>query len=124
MIRQRTRLPIRILHWTVGLVVLLESYRTFHAALTLHEAGHSAALWHARLVLSGCEIVAALLFLLPMTTVVGGYSLLAVFGLAVAIHTLHGDLGGLEILGVYAAAVWVTLTSRGGEATEVSPPVS
>lgn len=65
-----------------------------------------------RLVLSGSEIIAALLFLVPVTTVVGGYLLLVIFALAIAIHSLHGDFAGLEILVLYGAAVLVGLADR------------
>ena len=113
MTASRTAFAIRCLHWTVGLVVLLESCRTFYAAhFTLHGAGHAGILNSVRLVLSGTEIVAALLFLIPFTTVVGGYMLLAIFGVAIVIHGLHGEFGGLEILVLYGVAVWVSLRAR------------
>lgn len=113
MIGQRTASALRILHWTTGLVVLLESYRTFHAALPrLHDAGHAGGLTWVRLVLSGCEMIAALLFLVPVATLVGGYLLMAIFALAITVHTLHGDLGGLEILVLYGVAVLVVLACK------------
>ena len=60
----RTAFAIRLLHWTVGLVVLLESCRTFLGAHAgLHSAGHAGTLVSLRLALSGAEIIAALLFL-------------------------------------------------------------
>jgi hypothetical protein len=113
MIGQRTRFAIRALHWTVGLVVLLESCLTFHGAQSsLHDLGHSGALAWVRLVLSGSEIFAALLFLIPFTSLVGGYLLLVIFTLAIAIHSLHGDFAGLEILVLYGVAVFVSLADR------------
>ena len=113
MTASRTAFAIRCLHWTVGLVVLLESFRTFHAAhFGLHGAGHSGILNSVRMFLSGAEIVAAILFLVPFTTLMGGYILLAIFGLAIVIHGLHGEFGGLEILVLYGVAVWVSLTGR------------
>jgi hypothetical protein len=112
MTASRTAFAIRCLHWTVGLVVLLESSRTFYAAhFGLHGAGHSGILNSIRLFLSGSEIVAAILFLVPFTTLMGGYILLAILGLAIVIHGLHGEFGGLEILVLYGVAVWVSLTS-------------
>jgi hypothetical protein len=42
-------------------------------------------------VLGGAEILAAMLFLIPPTMTVGGYSLLVIFALATLIHLLHGD---------------------------------
>jgi hypothetical protein len=109
----RTAFAIRVLHWTVGLVVLLEACQTFLGAHAgLHSAGHAGALVSVRLALSGAEIVAALLFLVPVTTLVGGYALLVIFALAIAIHALHGEFRGLEILVLYGAAVFVSLVDR------------
>jgi hypothetical protein len=109
----RTAVAIRLLHWTVGLVVLLESCRTFLGAHAgLHTAGHSGTLASVRLVLSGAEIVAALLFLVPATLLIGGYALLVIFALAIAIHALHGDFGGLETLVLYGVAVYVSLADK------------
>jgi hypothetical protein len=114
----RTAVAVRLLHWTVGLVVLLESCRTFLGAHSgLHGAGHAGALASVRLVLSGAEIVAALLFLVPVTTLVGGYALLAIFALAIAIHGLHGELAGLEILVLYGVAVFLSMAERRDQAT-------
>jgi hypothetical protein len=107
------RLAIPLLHWSVGLVVLWQSYRTFHAAYAnFASAGHTAVLNRIRLGLSGSEIIAAILFLVPPTTFVGGYFLLALFALAILIHTLHGDFSGIETLCVYAAAVLVSMGER------------
>lgn len=99
MIGRRTSVAIRILWWTVGLVILLEGSRTFSGSLTrAHDPGHAGVLAWVRLILSGGEILAAPLFLLPVTAAVGGYALLGIIGLAIAIHALHGDFWGLEIL--------------------------
>jgi hypothetical protein len=119
----RTAFTIRCLHWTVGLVVLLESCRTFYAAyLALHGTGHAGILNSVRLALSGAEIVAAVLFLVPLTTRFGGYMLLAIFALAILIHGLHGEFRGLEILVLYGVAVFVSLADRkGGVGSKNSP---
>jgi len=107
------KLSLPFLRWSVGLVVLWQSWLTFHSALEkLHVPGHPAALAHVRLVLSGAEILAAILFLLPFTIAAGGYLLLLIFAVAIAIHTLHGDVAGLEVLVVYGAAVLVSLAHR------------
>jgi len=109
----RTAFAIRVLHGTVGLVVLLESCRTFLGAHAgLHSAGHAGALASVRLALSGAEMIAGLLFLVPVTTLVGGYALLAIFALAIAIHGLHREFWGLEILVLYGVAVFVSLAHR------------
>jgi len=113
MIASRTALAIRCLHWTVGFVVLLESCRSFYAAcFGLPGSGHAGILNSVRLFLSGAEIIGVLLFLVPLTTFVGGSMLLAIFALAIAIHGLHGEFGGLEILVLYGIAVWVSLAAR------------
>ena len=86
---------------------------TFYAArYALGGTGHAGILHSVRLFLSGAEIIAALLFLVPLTTFVGGYMLLAIFGLAIVIHGLHGEFGGLEILVLYGVAVWVSRAAR------------
>jgi hypothetical protein len=119
MISPRTASALRLLHWTVGLVILLEAYRTLHGSLVrLHDAGHTGTLAWVRLGLSVPEMLAALLFLIPFTMLIGGYALLVIITLAIAIHGLHGDFGGLEILVLYAVAVYVTLASRGNGVVE------
>ena len=102
---------IPFLRWAVGLVVLWQSWLTFRASPTaMHGTGH--ALGHVRLVLSGGEMLGAVLFLVPATEKVGGYLLLAIFALAIAIHTLHGDARGMETIVVYGAAVLACLAYR------------
>ena len=113
---QVKRLAIPFLHWSTGLVVLWQSYQTFHSAWSkLHVPGHSGTLAGVRLLLSGSEMGAAILFLVPLTNALGGYLLLAIFGLAIIIHTLHGDFSGMETLIVYSAAVLVSLAHRNGK---------
>jgi hypothetical protein len=101
------------LRWTTGLVVLWGSWRTLDDALQhLHAPGHSATLVPVRIALSGVEILAAVLFLIPRCEKVGGFALLVIFGLAVVIHALHGDVSGIEVLLVYAAAVIACVAFR------------
>jgi len=117
----RTAAAIRVLHWTVGLVLLLESYRTLHGALShLHDAGHGGTLLWIRLVLSSLEIVGALLFLAPWTLIAGAYLLLGIIAVALAIHGLHGEFAGLEFLVLYAVAVYVCLVHQ----KEASQPLA
>ena len=125
MIGRRTSVAIRILRWTVGLVILLEGSRTFYGSLArIHDPGHAGVLAWVRLILSGSEIVAAPLFLLPLTTKAGGYALLGIIGLAVAIHALHGDFRGLDILALYGVAVYASLAWRKDCAGAASYPTS
>jgi hypothetical protein len=94
------------------LVVLLESCRTFYAArYALGGGGHAGILHSVRMFLSGAEIIAALLFLVPLTTLIGGYMLFVIFGLAIVIHGLHGEFSGLEILVLYGVAVRVIVAA-------------
>jgi hypothetical protein len=120
----RTRLAIRCLHWTVGVVVLIESIQTFYFAHSAHGTSHAGTLIAWRLVLSACEIVAALLFLIPASSVAGALLLLVILGLAFAIHALHGEFRGLEILVLYGVAIYVswaeTRESRAAELTGTS----
>ena len=102
-----------LLRWSVGLVVLWQSWLTFHSTLPRrHVPGHPAGLAHVRLLLSGTEMLAAILFIVPVTSGLGGSLLLVIFALALIIHTLHGDASGLETLVVYGAAVLVCLAER------------
>jgi len=103
-------IAIPVLRWTVGLVVFLESYRTFRwGILGLHQA-HSQGIHPVILLaLAGPEMVAAILFLCPRTVIIGSYALLTIFALAVLVHLLHGQWN-FEILLVYAAAVLVVMT--------------
>lgn len=116
-------IALPFLRWTTGLAVLWASWRTFHGTLQhLHAPEHSAALVQVRIVLSGAEILAAVLFLIPRCEKAGGFALLAIFALAVVIHALHGDVSGIEVLLVYAAAVFACLAFRGSQpaANEIS----
>jgi uncharacterized membrane protein YphA (DoxX/SURF4 family) len=104
--------PIAFLQWSLGIVVLIESLRTFfHAFHKLLAAGSPAHLWFLP-VLAGVEIVGAILFLVPSATRVGSYILLVVFTVAALFHLLHGDweIGALL---VYIAAVVVVRSSSG-----------
>jgi|HubBroStandDraft_1064217.scaffolds.fasta_scaffold767032_2 hypothetical protein len=101
-----TRLSIPMLRWTLGLVVLLESCQFIFSTSAAHFLAKAGLPSWIRPVLGGAEIVAAVLFLVPVTTVIGSYLLLVIFGLAALVHILHGQY---EVRGlvVYAAAVLV-----------------
>jgi hypothetical protein len=104
-----TRNPLLVLRVVLGAVVVWQSVATLLA-------GFHAGSWHAHLVaavrgLAVVEIVAALLFLIPATARVGGWLLLGVFAIAVALHALHGEWGFGALL-VYATAVWVLMQER------------
>jgi len=107
---QTTRFWMTALRWTLGIVVLIQSCLFVFGSSGQHAAAQFGMPQWIRPVLGGCEIVAAILFLLPATSVAGGYLLLVVFFFAAAIHVLHGqyDVGGLL---VYAVAVMACFAS-------------
>ena len=100
------RSPLLVLRVVVGLVVLWQS-------VTALLGGFHSGSWHEHLaaVLRGVaivEILAAVLFLLPATSRLGGWMLLGVFAIAIALHALHGEWGFGSLV-VYATAVGVIL---------------
>ena len=90
------------LHLTLGLVILLESARTLVHAL-------GAPAHHVNLgLLASVETIAAVLFLWPRTLRIGGYTLVAIFLVALVTHGLRGEFPAALL--VYAAAtLYVTL---------------
>jgi len=96
------------LQWCVGLIVLWQSWRFAFGATAMRGFAETGLPAWIRPALGGIEIVAAVLFLLPITTVVGGYALLVVFFFAAVLHLLHGwyDISALML---YAMAVLVSL---------------
>jgi uncharacterized membrane protein YphA (DoxX/SURF4 family) len=117
--QQTKEFAISGLRWTLGVVVLLESIHFVLSPSAAHEFAKTGLPHWVRPALGGSEIIAALLFLLPVATAVGGYLLLVIFALAVVIHFLLGefDVGSLII---YAMAVVVCITHRNNEAAGVS----
>jgi uncharacterized membrane protein YhdT len=111
MTTQVSKNALRALYWSLGLVVLLQSCLLAFAPAGKRAFGHIGLPDWIRMVLAGSEILAAVLFLIPRAMVVGGYLLLAIFGVAMLIHVLHGqwEVGGLVI---YAMAVLVILSER------------
>jgi uncharacterized membrane protein YphA (DoxX/SURF4 family) len=117
--QQLKRLAVDGQRWTLGLVVLLESGRLAFLPSQVHAFSRTGLPPWTRPALAGSEIVAAILFLLPFTSVVGSYLLLVVFVLAASVHILHGqyDVGALA---VYAMAVLVSMASRHDAAREAA----
>jgi len=108
------RVAIPLLQWVVGLVILLESYRTLQRGISgLHVTPSHGIHPVILIALAAPEMVAAFLFLFPKTLIVGSYSLLIIFALAILVHLLHGQVN-FEILLVYAAAVIVVMTYSPG----------
>jgi len=102
---------IRILQWTVGLVVLVESCLLAFDANRMQGFARTGLPHWVRAALAWPEIGGAILFLIPATSVVGARLLLCVFFVAALVHLVHGhhDIGALL---VYAAAVWAVDAER------------
>jgi hypothetical protein len=88
--------------------------------LGLVVGGYSAALALAQfqgrtrwvlLALALGELAAAILFLIPASVRLGGIALIVVFGLAAAVHVLHGE-HNIGYLAIYAAAAWAVISNR------------
>jgi uncharacterized membrane protein YphA (DoxX/SURF4 family) len=112
-----TRISIPLLRWTLGLVVMLESCQFVFSSSAAHFIAKAGLPSWIRPVLGGAEIIAAVLFLVPFTTRIGSYLLLVIFGLAILVHTLHGqyEVGGLV---VYAMAVIVCMVHAANRTLE------
>jgi hypothetical protein len=106
-----TRYSIPLLRWTLGLVVILESCRFVLSSSTAHFLAKAGLPAWIRPMLGGAELVAAILFLVPVTSLIGGYALLVIFGMAALVHFLHGQFS-VEGLVLYAVAVLVCIAYR------------
>lgn len=115
--RKRINAAMLVLQWVLGLVVLAESCQfTFSAPAAQHFVKTGLPDW-VRVFLGAAEILAALLFLAPRTVIVGGYSLVVIFFLAIVVHVQHGWFDVGELL-VYAAAVLAVTAYRADQANE------
>lgn len=106
-----TRYSIPLLRWTLGLVVILESCRFVFSESAAHFLAKAGLPAWIPPVLGGAELIAAILFLVPVTSLIGGYALLVIFGMAALVHFLHGQFG-VEGLVLYAVAVLVCIAYR------------
>jgi uncharacterized membrane protein YphA (DoxX/SURF4 family) len=100
---------ITALRWTLGLVVGWQSVVTAWMAYPeIHAAGHQGVHAWIRLILGSIEAVGAILLLFPLTTLLGGWILIAVFLFAILFHALRGEFN-FEALLVYGAAAVVCM---------------
>jgi hypothetical protein len=107
------------LRWILGLVVLLESLQfVFSRSVGAFLAQMNLPPW-IRPALGGGEVLAVLLFLFPATFLLGGYLLLIVFGIAIALHVVHGQYEVGSLL-VYIMAVIVCMVHRDQAALDVA----
>lgn len=97
MSQRSEQIAIAALRWTLGLIVLWESFVFVFYPVSIDYFAKTGLPHWIRPALGGVEIVAALLFLLPWTEALGGRFLLLVFAVAAIIHVLHRafDLSGL-----------------------------
>jgi hypothetical protein len=112
MTENRADLAMITLRWILDLVLLAEAARfafSAGAAAAFAKTGLPAVV-HAGL--AWAEMIAAIIFLIPRTLVLGGRMLLAVLAFAITVHLLHGwyDVGALVI---YAAATWAVIAWQG-----------
>lgn len=99
---------IPLLRWTLGSVVVLESFLFVFSASAAHFLAKAGLPSWIQPVLGGAEILAAVLFVVPATVAIGGYFLLVIFAFAILLHVLHGQYQVGELF-VYAAAVIVCM---------------
>lgn len=117
--QQLKKLAIPGLQWTVGVVVLLESIHFILSPSAGQEFAKTGLPQWIRPSLGGSEVIAALLFLVPVASLISGYLLLIIFAIAVAIHFFLGEFNVGSIL-VYGMSVIVCMTHRDVKAME--PP--
>lgn len=109
MCQARIRNSLAILQWTLGLVILVEAIR-----FVMPSSGPGIHMPNAvRMGLGWGEIAGSILLLVPRTAVRGAWLLLAVFGLAIVIHLVHGlyNLGSLVIYAAAARAIAASATN-------------
>jgi uncharacterized membrane protein YphA (DoxX/SURF4 family) len=119
MMKRLKNFSIPLLRWTLGLVVLLESCQFAFSTSAAHFLAKAGLPSWLRPVLGGAEIIAAVLFLLPWTALVGSYLLLVIFALAALVHVLHGQYN-LEGLVLYAVAVFVCMANTENRMAEAA----
>ena len=107
----RARIGLLALRWVLGLVVLAQAVVFAFSPASAHAFAKTGLPNFVRLALAWAEMAAAVLFLLPRTMIVGGWSLIVVLAGAVVLHLLHGwlDVGALLI---YAVAAWAVLAGH------------
>jgi uncharacterized membrane protein YphA (DoxX/SURF4 family) len=117
MTQNRLRVALLILQWVLGLVILGESLRFALSPEAAQAFAKTGLPNFVHIGLGWAEIAAAILFLMPRATVVGGWFLIVVLGLAIVIHVLHGwfDVGALVI---YAGATWTVVAGKSAFSSE------
>jgi len=106
---------LRVLQCVLVLVIVAESAHFAFSAETAHAFARTGLPGFLRPALAWAEIAAAILFVVPRATVIGGRFLIFVLVLAIVLHLLHGwfDVGALL---VYAAAAWAVIAGKSAPA--------
>src|SRR5260370_33693778 len=111
MTEHRMKCALTGLQWTLGIVILIEA-----VFFLIHSARHDFARTHMpdilRQVLGWGEILGAVLLLIPRTAARGGWLLVGIFVLAIAVHLLHG-MYNVGSLAVYTAAACAVAIGQG-----------
>lgn len=103
------KVSLRILQIVLGLVLCAYSLQLVAAQF---HSGHHGHTFFIFLLLGSVEAAAAVVFL--FASGVGGPALLATFAAAAAFHLLHGEVGHVGVLLIYAAAVLAVMSGKRG----------
>lgn len=101
----RARGALAGLKWVLGIVILIEAGIFLLAPEARHEFGRTHLPQILRLLLGWGEMVAAILLLIPRTTVLGAWLLLIIFLVAILVHVVHG-MPNVGALVIDSAAAW------------------
>lgn len=107
MIKLRQNVALAILRTSLALIVVVQAVLfLFYSSV----AGAHVLPAPVRFILGWGEVAGAVLFLIPRTTVIGGFLLIAIFAFAVLIHLAHGQFEGALV--IYMAAVLTVLSHQ------------
>jgi hypothetical protein len=113
---QRSLTALRI---TLAVMIVWLSLPTAFPAAAAPAPPHAGLAGFVR-VLAGVETVAAALLLVPALVRFAAWALIAVFGMAIGVHLLHGEYR-VGALAIYLAATAVVLTARGAGTAAARP---
>jgi len=103
------RTALLILQWVLGLVILEQSARFVFSASAAKAFAATGLPNIVHIVLGWSEMIAAVIFLIPRATIIGGRLLLAILAFAIVVHLLHGWYD-VSVLVLYAAATWAVMS--------------
>src|SRR5215469_17143967 len=107
----RARIGLLALQWVLGMVILAQAAVFAFSPESAHAFAKTGLPNFVRLALAWAEMAAAVVFLIPRTTIAGGWLLLVVPAGAVVLHLLHGWLDVCGLL-IYAAAIWAVIAVK------------